>query len=272
MRFFSGRLVFGVCLILPRIRSSGRLSSSRLPGLDRRQSCQLSSQPRQTQRRGHKNKSRRAPPALPRSIKTRPNPAPSGWQIGAPQQIPHTRTRPDSDSRLPSPKAQGGLAGTQSNTWCETRFFRDWKLPAIIVRNRNSWPCPVRMSGSPFGHNASKQPFSDRPQDDDAWPVGRLHQLFGHLRRLNDEVHLRSMVDFARMLALNDHRWTMMTGGYRTPLDPRPLLSKLESARDTAAVWAELWDELHHQGDVGDASYAAVPHLADIYRRRGQIN
>jgi hypothetical protein len=24
-------------------------------------------------------------------------------------------------------------------------------------------------------------------------------------------------------------------------------------------VWDELWDNLHHQGDVGDASYAAVP-------------
>jgi hypothetical protein len=25
-----------------------------------------------------------------------------------------------------------------------------------------------------------------------------------------------------------------------------------------------LWEELHHQGDIGEASYAAVPHLVDI--------
>jgi len=62
-----------------------------------------------------------------------------------------------------------------------------------------------------------------------------------------------------------------MTGGYRVPFDPRPLFSRLESAPDDAAVWVELWDELHHQGDVGDVSYAAIPHLVDVYRRRGQI-
>jgi hypothetical protein len=80
------------------------------------------------------------------------------------------------------------------------------------------------------------------------------------------------MVDFARMLALDDHRWMTMTGGYRLPFDPRPLLSELQSSKDTAPIWSKLWDELHHQGDVGEASYAAVPHLVDIYRRRGQID
>lgn len=34
-------------------------------------------------------------------------------------------------------------------------------------------------------------------------------------------------------------------------------------------VWKELWNELHHQGDVGEASYAAVPHIVRIYARRG---
>ena len=63
-----------------------------------------------------------------------------------------------------------------------------------------------------------------------------------------------------------------MTGGYRLPFDPRPLLSELQSSKDTAPIWSKLWDELHHQGDVGEASYAAVPHLVDICRRRGQID
>jgi hypothetical protein len=29
-------------------------------------------------------------------------------------------------------------------------------------------------------------------------------------------------------------------------------------------VWDELWQQLHHQGDVGEASYASVPHLVRI--------
>ncbi len=63
-----------------------------------------------------------------------------------------------------------------------------------------------------------------------------------------------------------------MTGGYRMPLDPRPLLNRLEFEQDTSTVWRELWDELHHQGDVGDASFAAVPPLLRIYRKRGVID
>jgi hypothetical protein len=71
------------------------------------------------------------------------------------------------------------------------------------------------------------------------------------------------------MLSLDDYRWDNLTGGYRMKCDPRPLLSKLENGMDTEATWRELWDELHHQGDVGEASYAAVPHLVRIYRKHG---
>lgn len=53
------------------------------------------------------------------------------------------------------------------------------------------------------------------------------------------------------------------------PFDPRPALRKLEHEEDTATAWEELWNELHHQGDVGDASYAAVPELVRIYRNGG---
>ncbi|MGA3373919.1 MAG: hypothetical protein ABSC48_19425 [Terracidiphilus sp.] len=56
------------------------------------------------------------------------------------------------------------------------------------------------------------------------------------------------------------------------PIDVRPLLSRLEMEQDTASVWEELWDELHHQGDVGEASFAAVPHLVRIYRKRGIVD
>jgi len=33
-------------------------------------------------------------------------------------------------------------------------------------------------------------------------------------------------------------------------------------------AWHELWEELHHQGDVGEASCAAVPHLVRIHGER----
>jgi hypothetical protein len=73
------------------------------------------------------------------------------------------------------------------------------------------------------------------------------------------------------MLSLDDNRWNGLTGGYKYPFDPRPLLTKLETESDTAIVWDELWEELHHQGDVGDASYAAAPHIVRIYRQLGVV-
>ena len=63
------------------------------------------------------------------------------------------------------------------------------------------------------------------------------------------------------MLSLTDPRWRTLKGGYRTLYDASGTLSRLEQGYD---VWKELWDELHHQGDVGEASYAAVPHLVRI--------
>ena len=74
------------------------------------------------------------------------------------------------------------------------------------------------------------------------------------------------------MPGLDDSRWGNLTGGYRTRFDPRPVLARLETEQDTATTWHELWDELHHQGDVGDASYAAIPHLVRIHRRRGIVD
>jgi hypothetical protein len=74
------------------------------------------------------------------------------------------------------------------------------------------------------------------------------------------------------MISLEDARWSKMTGGYKMPFDPRPLLSKLETEQDITRVWHELWEELHHQGDVGDASFAAVPFLVRIYQERGMVD
>jgi len=74
------------------------------------------------------------------------------------------------------------------------------------------------------------------------------------------------------MLSFDDKRWENLAGGYRRRFDPRPLLSRLEANKETTTAWHELWEELHHQGDVGEASYAAVPHLVRIYRKRGVID
>lgn len=74
------------------------------------------------------------------------------------------------------------------------------------------------------------------------------------------------------MMSLDDERWPQLLGGYRVPVDVRPLLSQLESGRDPRAAWDALWQELHHQGDVGEASYAAVPHLVRIHRQRGVVD
>jgi len=66
------------------------------------------------------------------------------------------------------------------------------------------------------------------------------------------------------MLDLNDPRWQTMQGGYRMPFDPRPLLRELETSPLDAALWGKLIEDLYHQGDVGEASYAAVPEIARL--------
>lgn len=68
------------------------------------------------------------------------------------------------------------------------------------------------------------------------------------------------------MLALDDPRWKTLEGGYRVVYDASIALARLERGED---VWKELWNELHHQGDVGESSYAAVPHLVRIAAARG---
>lgn len=57
--------------------------------------------------------------------------------------------------------------------------------------------------------------------------------------------------------------WSELKGGYRLPYDPRPAIERLAREPTDADAWGELWNELHHQGDVGEASYAAIPWLLD---------
>jgi hypothetical protein len=50
-----------------------------------------------------------------------------------------------------------------------------------------------------------------------------------------------------------------LISGYGTKYDPLPAIEKLETDHELALD--ELWENLYHQGDVGSASYAAVPLL-----------
>ena len=64
-------------------------------------------------------------------------------------------------------------------------------------------------------------------------------------------------------MRLDDDRWKGLRGGRGVPYDPRPALKAIE-AGDANTAWDELWDNLHHQGDVGAASYAAVPEIVRL--------
>ena len=69
------------------------------------------------------------------------------------------------------------------------------------------------------------------------------------------------------MLPLNDSRWRTYPGGYRVPYDASSALRQLLDDGATQELWEELWNELHHQDDVDQVSYAAVPWLVEFTRR-----
>jgi len=69
------------------------------------------------------------------------------------------------------------------------------------------------------------------------------------------------------MLSLDDPRWQNFTSGYQIEYDASKPLKQLEAASspdEVIQILDELWDELHHQGDLGTASYLAVPQLVRI--------
>ena len=65
------------------------------------------------------------------------------------------------------------------------------------------------------------------------------------------------------LLPLDDPRWQTYNGGYnRVPFNCVPLIRQLQTDGPSESFWETVWDELHHQGDVGEATYAFVPYLA----------
>ena len=69
------------------------------------------------------------------------------------------------------------------------------------------------------------------------------------------------------MIDLQNKIWKTLDGGYKIPYDVSDPLRRFESTdnkKEIDNILSELWDELHHQGDVGTASYLAVSHLVRI--------
>lgn len=60
-----------------------------------------------------------------------------------------------------------------------------------------------------------------------------------------------------------DDSWQDMHGGYKVPYDPRAVIAKLDKTPNSSSAWNELFDNLHHQGDLGEASYASIPLIVD---------
>jgi hypothetical protein len=74
------------------------------------------------------------------------------------------------------------------------------------------------------------------------------------------------------MLSLEDPKWRSLDGGYRRPYDASAALRRLQRGEEQGLIWFELWNELHHQGDVGEASYAAVPILVSVQDARRDLD
>ncbi|HEY5750957.1 MAG TPA: hypothetical protein VIU12_33065 [Chryseolinea sp.] len=74
---------------------------------------------------------------------------------------------------------------------------------------------------------------------------------------------------------LDDSIWQEIEGGYRVDYDVSVPLKRLEATNDKTeieSIFKELWNELHHQGDVGLASYLALPQLARIARQKNSFD
>src|SRR5574341_423860 len=66
-----------------------------------------------------------------------------------------------------------------------------------------------------------------------------------------------------QMIPLDEARWKELNGWYQRPYDTSSSLQRLEQGENALH---ELWNELHRQISVGEASYATVPHLVRIAR------
>jgi hypothetical protein len=66
---------------------------------------------------------------------------------------------------------------------------------------------------------------------------------------------------------LDDRIWSSLKGADKVPYDASRPLKKLRDStnpKEQENLFKELWQNLHRQGDVGIASYLAVPQLVTI--------
>lgn len=69
------------------------------------------------------------------------------------------------------------------------------------------------------------------------------------------------------MLSLESPLWANLTHAYGNASDVPSLLEALEAlptSDGNAEPWFSIWSSLAHQGDVYDASFAAVPHVVGL--------
>jgi len=78
------------------------------------------------------------------------------------------------------------------------------------------------------------------------------------------------------MLDLNDPVWEKLEGGYKGSLYNASIalkaLEEVTTLEEANTIYQELWDELHHQGDVGLASYYAVPYMIRIAKEKKLVD
>ena len=64
-------------------------------------------------------------------------------------------------------------------------------------------------------------------------------------------------------LHLSDPHWKEYRSGYNlTTTKVVEWIEVLFSGAFEDVHWEYLWDELHHQNDVGEAAYSVIPYLA----------
>lgn len=68
------------------------------------------------------------------------------------------------------------------------------------------------------------------------------------------------------VIPLESQRWSELRDQFGSASAVAASLRRLASAPGDEAEWKDLWSRLYHQGDVTEASYAAVPHLVKLAR------
>src|SRR5262245_18133310 len=121
---------------------------------------------------------------------------------------------------------------------------------------------PLRIA--PFGATSAR----DRQPGTGRAPRGRREFSGGDRPARTDRPVSAPAVPTSSMtIPLDDPRWDSLLGLHGRPYDVRPALRRLETRWTDRRAWDELWENLHHQGDVGEVSYGAVGNLVALAER-----